>query len=84
MKELNRETTTANLLPEALSLPSRACSVSGARSVFSLLSFVIFVPSIAVSRHRAKKLFPLEHGWALLEERPCAFGLIFGRARHSK
>lgn len=50
MKELNRATTMANRIPEALSLPSNADGISGTDSICNLLFFVIFVPSVAGSR----------------------------------
>jgi hypothetical protein len=50
MKELNRATTMANRIPEALSLPSNAGGISGTDSICNLLFFVISMPSVAASR----------------------------------
>src|SRR5689334_13946575 len=55
MKELNRETTIANRIPEASSLPSNAGVVSGIDSIFNLLFFVIFVSSIQLLSSHARE-----------------------------
>src|SRR5580704_19225863 len=90
MKALNRETTIAKRLPEALNDPSSAERPDSGGAFSPFLSFFSVTQCLRgrfvldPERSAAKNLLPLKHRQPLLQKCRRPFLLIFRRAGHAK